>query len=54
MEQALRYAVILLDISDESREDFDEILLERSPRGSYWLHFAVKEKGNRRRIRFIN
>ena len=41
MEQALRYAVILLDISDESREDFDELLLERSPRGTYWLHFAV-------------
>ena len=26
MEQALRYSVILLDISDESREDFDESL----------------------------
>ena len=42
MEQALRYAVILLDISDLSREDFDELLLERSPRGTYWLHFAVR------------
>ena len=30
MEQLLRYAVILLDISDESKEDFDELLLERS------------------------
>ena len=55
MEQALRYAVILLDISDESREDFDELLLERSPRGAYWLHFAVRPpcQGNRRKIRFI-
>ena len=55
MEQALRYAVILLDISDESREDFDELLLERSPRGTYWLHFAVRppSRGNRRKIRFI-
>ena len=66
MEQALRYAVILLDISDErqrvgdgtsgmSREDFDELLLERSPRGTYWLHFAVRppSQENRRRIRFI-
>ena len=55
MEQALRYAVILLDISDESQEDFDELLLERSPRGSYWLHFAVRppSQENRRRIRFI-
>ena len=54
-EQALRYAVILLDISDESREDFDELLLERSPRGSYWLHFAVRPptQENRRKVRFI-
>lgn len=55
MEQALRYAVILLDISDESREDFDELLLERSPRGTYWLHFAVRppSQENRKKIRFI-
>ena len=55
MEQALRYAVILLDISDESREDFDELLIERSPKGGYWLHFAVRPpgQGNRRKIRFI-
>ena len=55
MEQALRYAVILLDISDESREDFDELLLERSPRGTYWLHFAVRSPSqeNRRKIRLI-
>ena len=54
MEQALRYAVILLDISDESQEDFDELLLERSPKGSYWLHFAVRppSQENRRKIRF--
>ena len=55
MEQALRYAVILLDISDESREDFDELLIERSPKGGYWLHFAVRppSQGNRRKVRFI-
>ena len=55
LEQALRYAVILLDISDESREDFDELLIERSPKGGYWLHFAVRPpgQGNRRKIRFI-
>ena len=64
MEQALRYAVILLDISDErqrvgdgtsgmSREDFDELLLERSPRGTYWLHFAVRPSDNRRKVRLI-
>ena len=55
IEQALRYAVILLDISDESKETFDELLLERSPRGSYWLHFAVRppSQENRRKVRFI-
>ena len=64
VEQALRYAVILLDISDErlrvgdgtsgmSREDFDELLLERSPRGTYWLHFAVRPSDNRRKVRLI-
>ena len=53
MEQALRYAVILLDISDESQEDFDELLLERSPKGSYWLHFAVRPAGNRRKVAFL-
>jgi len=53
MEQALRYAVILLDISDDSREDFDELLLERSPKGGYWLHFAVRPSDNRRKVRLI-
>ncbi len=53
MEQLIRYATILLDISDESQEDFDELLLERSPRGTYWLHFAVRPSGNRRKVRLI-
>jgi hypothetical protein len=53
MEQLIRYATILLDVSDQSREDFDELLLEYSPRGGYWLHFAVKSKGNRRKVRLI-
>jgi len=53
IEQLVRYAAILLDISDERQEDFDELLLERSPRGTYWLHFAVRPTGNRRRIRLI-
>ena len=55
MEQLLRYAVILLDISDESKEDFDELLLERSAKGTYWLHFAVRPPGkNRRKISLID
>ena len=53
IEQLVRYATILLDISDESREDFDELLLERSPKGTYWLHFAVRPSGNRRKVRLI-
>ncbi|MBR2114566.1 MAG: hypothetical protein IJ929_07860 [Prevotella sp.] len=53
MEQLLRYAVILLDISDLNNEDFDELLLERSPKGTYWLHFAVRPSGNRRKINMI-
>jgi hypothetical protein len=53
MEQLIRYAAILLDISDERKEDFDELLLERSPKGTYWLHFAVKPSGNRRKVAFL-
>ena len=52
-EQASRYATILLDISDESQEPFDELLVERKGH-SYWVHFAVKQQGNRRKILFIN
>ena len=48
MEQALRYAAILLDISDMSREDFDELLIEQK-RNVIWIHFAVRPSGNRRR-----
>ena len=48
MEQALRYASILLDISDMSREDYDELLIEQK-RSVVWIHFAVRPSGNRRR-----
>ena len=51
MEQALRYAAILLDISDMSREDFDELLIEQK-RSVVWIHFAVRPSGNRRRCNF--
>ncbi len=53
IEQLVRYATILLDISDLNNEDFDELLLERSPRGTYWLHFAVRPSGNRRKVAFL-
>ena len=51
MEQALRYAAILLDISDMSSEDFDELLIEQK-RSVVWIHFAVRPWGNRRRCNF--
>jgi hypothetical protein len=54
VEQFLRYAVILLDIADERKEDFDELLLERNARGGIWLHFAVRPSNNRRHISIIN
>ena len=52
IEQLLRYAVILLDISDESKEDFDELLLEQKV-GVMWLHFAVRPDSNRRRTKLL-
>ena len=51
MEQALRYAAILLDISDLNKEDFDELLIEQK-KGVIWIHFAVKSTGNRRKTNF--
>ena len=51
-EQAIRYACILLDISDESGEPFDELLIERSAK-SVWVHFAVRPGENRRKIDFL-
>ena len=51
MEQALRYAAILLDISDLNHEDFDELIIERKGY-SYWIHFAVRPFGNRKRTNF--
>ena len=54
MEQALRYAVILMDYADESKQEFDELLIERNRYGAIWVHFAVRPKENRRKILFIN
>ena len=48
MEQALRYASILLDISDLNNEDFDELLIEQKAH-VVWIHFAVRPSDNRRR-----
>ena len=51
-EQMIRYASILVDIADGTKQDFDELLLEQHG-NVCWLHFAVRPKDNRRRIGFI-
>ena len=54
MEQLIRYAAILLDYAKESKQEFDELLIERNSHGAIWLHFAVRPSGNRRKVCFIN
>ena len=50
-EQMIRMAGILLDIADGTKRDFDELIQEK--RGTtYWIHFAVRPKENRRKILF--
>ena len=47
----IRMAGILLDIADGTKQEFDELILEK--RGTtYWIHFAVRPKDNRRKILF--
>ena len=53
IEQALRYAVILMDYADETKQDYDEILIEKNSHGAIWLHLAVRPKDNRRKTMFI-
>ena len=54
MEQLIQYAAILIQYANETHQDFDELLLEKNKHGAIWLHFAVKPKGNRRNVYFIN
>ena len=50
-EQMIRYACLLLDTADENGWAFDELIQEQ--RGTtYWVHFAVRPKDNRRKILF--
>ena len=53
IEQAIRYACILLDISDGTKRDYDELFVDRNKQGRYWIHFAVRPKENRRKTAFI-
>ena len=52
-EQAIRYASILLDISEGTQRVYDELFIEKNKTGSHWIHFAVKPKDNRRKLGFI-
>ena len=52
-EQAIRYASILLDISDGTNQNYDELYIERNSAGRYWIHFAVRPKDNRRKMAFL-
>ena len=53
IEQAMRYAVILMDYADETKQDYDEIFIEKNRYGAIWLHFAVRPKDNRRKTMFL-
>ena len=53
VEQAMRYAVILMDYADETKQDYDEIIIEKNCRGAIWLHFAVRPRDNRRKTMFL-
>ncbi len=61
-EQAIRYASILLDISNGTKRNYDELYIERNKAGSYWIHFAVRPSDhsatqgdkNRRKSGFLN
>ena len=53
IEQAIRYASILLDIADGTKRDFDELIIERSPKGAYRIHFAVRPTNNRRKTAIV-
>ena len=50
-EQLIRYSSILLDIADGTRREFDELIHEKCGT-TWWLHFAVRPSGNRRKILF--
>ena len=53
-EQAIDYAYILKAYSKEIQQDFDELLIEKNKYGCYWVHFAVRPSGNRRKIMFLS
>ena len=53
-EQAIDFAYILKGYSKEIHQDFDELFIEKNKYGRYWVHFAVRPSGNRRKISLLN
>ena len=53
-EQAIDYAYILKAYAKESRQEFDELFIEKNRYGRYWVHFAVRPSDNRSKISFLN
>ena len=40
--------------TNETKQDFDELLIERNRHGAIWLHFAVRPRDNRHKVNFLN
>ena len=53
-EQAIDYAYILKAYSKEIYQDFDELFIEKNKYNCYWVHFALRPSGNRRKISILN
>ena len=53
LSERLRRVLLLLNYADNTMQEFDELLIERSKKGTYWVHFAVRPKENRREVCFI-
>ena len=54
MEQLIVYAAILIQYANETKQDFDELLIEKNAHGAIWLHFAVRPSNNRRKVRCVS
>ena len=53
LSERLRRVLLLLNYADNTMQEFDELLIEHSKKGTYWVHFAVRPKENRRRVMFL-
>ena len=54
MEQLIVYAAILIQYANETKQDFDELLIEKNAHGAIWLHFAIRPNSNRRKVSFLS